>query len=790
MGPISAFPMAPSTPAITISAAGDAARELKRGKSSSGRAFATSRGDEERLKRRSNRMRTDFQGAMEKSVSRKLNSMSGSQNNRKLGLKVAQFIPGKGLEVAGAQVENDPSIYCSLGLKGEKHVDPLDETFARIKGRQVSMDFAFKLVNDTSSLLDHDKDTRVTTMNCFRHVNPDSFNYDMTGWHNDVSISAGWVQSITVVTGGEYSEDWPNSGVEVYVTIYGGGGSGAEATCTLEPIAGTTRYEIVSYTITKVGSGYTSVPSLSLVNSPTTVQHVLATGLPVLAYFDLPKSSSNFSWHSTLGPDASLIRVGTSGYSAGNHDYAGTWRGPNFVPKIGVLDASSPPTGHVTAPANTLMSPFRYPNDMEIMFSRVNRQLLENYGWLLNPFKFINPSANSKIDSPEPKRDELKVWSNPGANVLDFTDVSHASKRKNSYPAKINIQSAGVVGQQALSGAKSGYEWHSQLGPGKLSYQFSNDGTNPVCIDICVVGIKKDSPVPVHLLEHICDYNYAVHKFANKNSTDLNGFQASNVVSGAIDLTLGSHEWHKNAKLPFMPNECFKNPQSYLSAVGDVVLQTPAVEVYDYLQQGKKNPFKVVKRDQFIVSSGSSRAWNTTLPSIKYRPDLYDDVEYPLVNENIPRPDSLVTTADEYTFVLCIGASGMPKPVEEIYSSTQPTSINSSGEPVSSLVDAKAIIDRQPSTCNVSVVGTYKETIYPTYPQDRTDVNFINGRLTEPYFTNPPGLLVPITDSSGNPVKALKSRVNTVDISQLGQVVHTSPDGIVGVGAITTEIGA
>ena len=99
-------------------------------------------------------------------------------------------------------------------------------------------------------------------------------------------------------------------------------------------------------------------------------------------------------------------------------------------------------------------------------------------------------------------------------------------------------------------------------------------------------------------------------------------------------------------------------------------------------------------------------------------------------------------------------------------------------------VDAKAIIDRQPSTCNVSVVGTYKETVYPSFPKDRTNVNFINGRLTEPYFQNAPGYLV------SNTSEPLAKRVNTVDISQLGQVVHTTPTGVVGVGAITTDIGA
>ncbi len=60
-------------------------------------------------------------------------------------------------------------------MKGAKLTDPLEETFGRVKGRKVSMDFAFKLVSDpTPSTTSAAKDSRVTTMNCFRHVNPDS----------------------------------------------------------------------------------------------------------------------------------------------------------------------------------------------------------------------------------------------------------------------------------------------------------------------------------------------------------------------------------------------------------------------------------------------------------------------------------------------------------------------------------------------------------------------------------------------------------------------------------------
>ena len=696
--PIAAFPIIPSGKTIAVDAAIQASSDLKRRRNNAGIAYATSRRNEERLRRRSKKMSKDFQEAMEKNVKRKLDSMSGSQNNRKLGLKVAQFIPGKGLEVPGAQVENDPSIYCSLGVKGDKLVDPLDQTFKRIKGRQVSMDFAFKLINNRDGLLSHDKKTRVTVMNCFRHVNPDSFNNELTGWHETITGSSSVIAA---------------------------------------------------------------------------------------------KQKSNQNWNKTLGPDASLIRRATFGKDSGHEgSECGTWRGFDGANAPDATGSYANPHG---ANANTLMSPFRYPLDMEVMYSRVNRQLLENYGWMLNPFKFYSSQYNSATsDYTHPNLNTLRGWSNPGDEVLDFTKVVSSDKqaaRKSSFPCQINTS------QETSSVGGDGFEWHSQFGPGKLNYQFQNDGTNPVCIDICVVGIKKGSPVPVDLMQHIFKYNYAVHKFANKGATNLNGFQS--LSSGTVDESFGENEWHDNAKMPFMPDVCFKNPQSYLDAVdfipGSSTGAPAAKEVFDYLSQGKKNPFKVVKRDQFIVSSGSSRAWNTTLPSIKYRPQLYDDVEYPL-DPLIPghgsweQSEKIETTADEYTFVLCIGASGLPKPVEEVLSRFKAADQVMEPDGTTTVdgqnIDSKAIIDRQPSTCNVSVVGTYKETIYPCYPEDRSSVNFINGRLTEPYFTSEPGKYIP-SDYVMRP-----EAVNTVDIANLGQVVQVAQNGIIGVGALTTDIGA
>jgi len=684
----------PTMSTIAMEAAAAAMADLKRRKASSGRAYATSRGDEERLRKRSRKMAKDFQDAMQKNVKRKLDSMSGSQDNRKVGLKVAQFIPGKGLEVLGAQVDTDPTIYCSLGLKGEKLVDPLEETFDRIKGRKVSMDFAFKLVNDTSDLLAHDKDTRVTTMNCFRHVNPDSFNYVKTGWTHDVSADVST---------------------------------------------------------------------------------------------DHPLSDANASWHSTLGPDAAPVRRATGGLTA-LKTQAGVWRGiANGQPSTHVgglaeiLSGSSgvPDSGDADK-ANSLMSPYRYPEDMEIMYSRVNRQLMENYGWMLNPFKFTSFSRNASFagitTDGSPQRTSLELWSNPDEYTLDFNDVPGSiveNNKKWSYPANINHK----IGTNLFD--PKGFEWHSQFGPGKLNYQFQNDGTNPVCIDICVVGVKKNSPVPVHLLQKFCEYNYQINKLANIGDVNLNGFQTSS--TGTVLTTIGSKEWHKNAKLPFMPDECFKNPQSYIKAAelpsGD---GANMIKLYNALEQGNPNPFKVVKRDQFIVSSGASRAWNTTLPSIKYRPQVYEDVP-----KIVPVTEVDVTkTADEYTFIICIGAAGLPRPVEEIYPSVKNLAL--SGSANNQMVDAKAIIDRQPSTCNVSVLGTYTETIQPTFPKDVSSVNFINGRLTEPYFTEQPGKIAAVE----NPHKVNPNRINTVDIAQMGQIVHTTDTGVVGVGAITTEIGA
>ena len=647
------------------------------------------------LARKSRRMANDFQSEMEKNVKRKLDSMSGPDDNRKRGLKVAQFIPGKGLEVGGVQEHNDPAIYCSLGLKGDKLENALDKTFDVMTGKKVSMDFAFKLICKPQ-LASKEKKSRVTVFNCFRHYNPDSYNYQKTG--------------------------------------------------TYESPAGSDQYE------------------------------------------------ANKKWHTTLGPDASHIRRGYEGLVT-QGSLAGTWRGTSTG--LGGLAKHYDGTqwlvnSGTSEVANSLLSPYRFPNDMEIMYSRINRQVLENYGFALNTWRFR--SSLGPLAGDLPTAVTMEQWQQPGKEVLNFPQTANTteSSLKSSFPAQINQQIVVPQGEQLLSASQQLLEYHSQFGPGKLNYQFSNDGTNPVCIDICIVGVKKGEKVSVDTLNDIFGYNYNLSKYQNSHRVNVEGYQSPTqpITSGSelINFDFAKDEWHSDAKLPFVPNDCFKNPMNYLDAVdinfGTNNQQVGASKLYAQLEQGRRNPFKLIKRDQFIVSSGSTRAWNTSLPSIKYRPDIYEST-YPIGNVFVDEDEKIAITADEYSFIMLIGASGMSKPMEELYPAQ---TLDEDGDIRTPEILKSTISDHEPSSCNVSVVGTYTETCMPAYPQLVSDNTFINGRLTLPYFT-----VASATDKI-NPSTITDpeypDRLSTVDIATQMQVVRTTDSGISGVGAINTDVGA
>jgi len=654
------------------------------------------------LAKKSKRMQSEFQQSMETHVKKKLDSMSGPSDNRKRGLKVAQFIPGKGLEVAGVQMMNDPSITCSLGVKSHKLEDALDKTFDLLKGKKVSMDFAYKLICKPS-LSSKAKNSRVTALNCFRHLNPASFSYKLTGPHE--------------------------------------------------------------------GS----------VSNPLTSDNVLA----------------NESWHSTLGPDASFIRRGVDGLTAPGVS-GGTWRGgdSNTGGLAQHYDGTSwDPNAGAAKLANSLYSPYRYPNDFEAMYSRINRQTLENYGFALNRFRFVGSAGELPTTDPfgggVVQATSLRVYDVPSSQVMNFgsTTVTNPPYLNASFPAQINNSikvPTGFVtpGQSELAEL---YEYHSQLGNGKLSYQFSNDGTNPVCIDMCVVAVKKGDTAAVHNMQKIFAFNYGVDKFRNNKLLNLNGYQSQTAPTldsdiQKVDFDFGSDAWHTDAKLPFIPDECFKDPQAYLNAVQIDTASAEASDVFASLEQGQGNPFKLVKRDQFIVSAGATRAWNTSLPAIKYRPQVYETkAAYPAKVD----PDVTNITADEYTYVFLVGASGMSRPMEELYPGQ---TVDQTGALRKPEVLKQTITDHEPSSCNISVVGTYTETVYPAYPKDCTDKTFINGRLSLPYFSE--AAESDKIDHITNAIHEYPDRLATVDIATTAQTVRATSSGISGVGAISTVNGA
>ena len=423
---------------------------------------------------------------------------------------------------------------------------------------------------------------------------------------------------------------------------------------------------------------------------------------------------------------------------------------------------------------------------------------MENYGFGLNPFRLTSEQSSatyaanhSTNDYPlmTPVEYPLSAYRTPTTWLMNFGEqktlsTDHEKFLKNSLIAKINN---GIKFGEDLVAGTANWEYHSQFGSGKLNYQFANDGTNPVCIDICVIGVKKGQTIPISLLEQICSYNYATHKFSSYKALNTGGYNAVDVVEPkTVDIDLANDEWISDAKLPFIPSQCFKNPQSYTDAIDQSGSGVPVwvTEILDTNNQGRINPFKVVKRDQFIISSGATRAWNTTLPSIKYRPQLYEDVEYPL---DITNTDSskLSTTADEYSFILAIGAHGMAVPVEEIYPGT---TIDQNGTTVDDFtVRKKSIMDRQASSCNVSVTGTYTETVHPAYAERVGDATFINGRMVEPYFSDELHSTPKIPDNNN---QELDDRLTTVNINTQAQTVRVSNTGVTGVGAITTEVGA
>jgi len=348
---------------------------------------------------------------------------------------------------------------------------------------------------------------------------------------------------------------------------------------------------------------------------------------------------NNSNWNESLGPDKSYVRKSVANGGSG---YA------QFPTVHGMTDA--------------FVSPYRYPTSGGWMFSRLTRQNLENLGWNANPIKLsqISPGTSGFTASTS----SLTVYSNA---PLDDSGLCLRSM-PNQIPR--DSGSAGSTGD--------GYYYKSQLGVGNVSYNFSNDGSNPVVIDIVITRLKNNESTSA-LNDMITQYQqgYLNYCFANRGQANFAG-----ETPQVVDVTT-------NARGPFLPAKALES------------LRVDPGSARSDLR------YKQVGRDQFIIAGGASRNWSMNFEALNYDARKY------LQTTNL---------LDDLSYTISIAVSGLPVPFIE-------SSAGTATDPIT------AVIDKRGAGCNVSVTGFYREVAHPVYICKEFPMTFVNGNLDVPMFT-------------------------------------------------------
>lgn len=397
----------------------------------------------------------------------------------------------------------------------------------------------------------------------------------------------------------------------------------------------------------KMSFAYKGILAVTLGNStePATrfythqfFRHV-ALGINSANYAD-----NTLAWNNTLGPDSSYIRkTPASGGSL---------------------------QGTVPAGANTgLKSAYRYPTTGSSQIIRLGRNLLENIGWNANPYKHVT-AATTAFSTPTvttlPTTQPL-VYADAGVYFVD--DPSNAAR---SLPSMQPTQMA-TPASPLLS---TSCYYRSQFGTGLINYQFCNDGTTPIVVDIVVTKLKKGEQLPttglyVSELEAAFKKGYLNMCLGNRGVVDFEGSQVRD-----MDI-------FDNSKVEFMPKKALTYyPQnSGLNA--------------------EPRPFVFVARDQFIVDAGCVKPYEMKLPAINYY-----------------APDYLQTQnhVDDLSYCVSVAFSTLSVPLIE------------------PLTTGSAIIDRRGNSLNMSVTGTYTERCHPVYLSEYNNNFYVNGALNVPKY--------------------------------------------------------
>jgi len=373
----------------------------------------------------------------------------------------------------------------------------------------------------------------------------------------------------------------------------------------------------------------------------TVFRHNIGSSVNTTNYTGLFGPSA-LSWHRSLGPDAAAVR--------------------KAPPNGPCADAAACTSAGLNP---NLISPFRAPENGGFMYSRMNRIVLENLSWNANPFKFNNIVPTSNLSTT--------------TSITAFANSTTETGTAGAGIAPLSTQSVTDQGVPSTTGASNPVRYQTQFGTGGVSYNFHNDGTNPVVVDVVITRIKKGETWDIFANEANLKnaYNAGWNNYILNNKGQVN-------LQGQVPAT---DDVVTNHRVPFLPAIALKYYKQTT-----VTGQSP-------------HPYKQVGRDQFILASGGSRIWSMNFSGLNYKTWDYDQVTH---------------GCDDLTYIVSLAVSGLAVPMLETNSVT---------------AVIPAIIDRRGDACNVSVVGTYTENPRPCYPIVVNPQTFINGVLDSPYYS-------------------------------------------------------
>lgn len=469
-------------------------------------------------------------------------------------------------------------------------------------------------------------------------------------------------------------------------------------------------------------------------------------------------------WNFTLGPDAAFARRKPD--SAGGSGALGT--------------AIEEPDGY----DKSLKTAERFPTTQRDCIPRYSVDANEQNSWNLNPCKtigvdfetpvtalqYIAPPGPVPVGPPAeyayvPRAQPMYTFANsqpppiPLGQPVSGTEQQYGPQIFQSIPASqttgrsaawYSTPSTGADNQgnvQVQVGAPDGY-YKVQSGQGSLTYNFSNNGTVPIVVDVVVTNLKKGK-----VIYDSANFNkkantsgvyenqrnaYSKALFEQVSKGYVNAHQGADSCSvfggqGIEDQTPISDMKHE-----FLPEKYFKlGIAKSQPTPGDPaaipVLPFPALP--DPTYAGVPGPqFNFIARDQFIIAPGANKPWRTTLPAMDYDARKYRSFDadgiYDLATTTDPagpvdadanKPFLNRVVYDDRAIAVSFRFSNVAVPIAEV------SSTSTAGE--------IAVIERGAAGLNVSCNGTYVEHPHPVYKVKANPTMYAQGVTAQPYYT-------------------------------------------------------